>query len=75
MVKSVAEEIRELGDRLSALNAEPAVAEAGGYYTKDVFVMIEKDGVDQVMRDLLEFLDHNVIQDFVNHMYEKNLEK
>ncbi len=69
MVKSVAEEIREMGDRLAALYDEPtAVDEAGGYYTKDVFAMIEKVGVDQVMRDLLEFLDGNTIQDFVNHM-------
>ncbi len=69
MVKSVAEEIREMGDRLAALYDEPtAVDEAGGYYTKDVFAMIEKVGIDQVMRDLLEFLDGNTIQDFVNHM-------
>jgi len=76
MVKSVAQEIREMGDRLAALYDEPtAVDEAGGYYTKDVFAMIEKVGVDQVMRDLLEFLDGDAIQDFVNHMYEKNQEK
>ena len=69
MVKSVAEEIRELGDRLAALYDKPtAVDEAGGYYTKDVFAMIEKVGVEQVMRDLLEFLDADAIQAFVAHM-------
>ena len=72
MVKTVADEIREMGDRLTALYAEPvAVDEAGGYYTKDVFAMIEKVGIEQVMRDLLEFLDGDAIQDFVNHMANK----
>ena len=72
MVKTVAEEIREMGDRLTALYNEPvAVDEAGGYYTKDVFAMIEKVGIEQVMRDLLEFLDGDAIQDFVNHMADK----
>ena len=72
MVKSVAEEIRELGDRLAALYDKPtAVDEAGGYYTKDVFAMIEEHGIEQVMRDLLEFLDGDAIQDFVNHMANK----
>jgi len=72
MVKTVAEEIREMGDRLTALYNEPvAVDEAGGYYTKDVFAMIEKVGIEQVMRDLLEFLDGDAIQDFVNHMANK----
>jgi len=73
MVKTVAEEIREMGDRLAALYDEPtAVDEAGGYYTKDVFAMIEKVGVDQVMRDLLEFLDADAIQSFVNHMAKED---
>ena len=72
MVKTVAEEIREMGDRLTALYNEPvAVDEAGGYYTKDVFAMIEKVGIEQVMRDLLEFLDGDAIRDFVNHMANK----
>jgi hypothetical protein len=75
MVKSVAEEIRELGDRLAALYDKPtAVDEAGGYYTKDVFAMIEKVGVEQVMRNLLEFLDGDAIQAFVNHMANKEEE-
>ena len=70
--KSEAELIREMGDRLAALYDKPtAVDEAGGYYTKDVFAMIEKVGVEQVMRDLLEFLDGDAIQDFVNHMFDK----
>ena len=74
MVKTVAEEIREMGNRLAALYDEPTVAvdEAGGYYTKEVFAMIEKVGVDQVMRDLLEFLDGDTIQDFVNHMNKED---
>ena len=70
--KSEAQLIREMGDRLAALYDKPtAVDEAGGYYTKDVFAMIEKVGVEQVMRDLLEFLDGDAIQDFVNHMFDK----
>ena len=48
--------------------ARNRIGEAGGYYTKDVFTMIEKVGVEKVMRDLLEFLDADAIQAFVAHM-------
>ena len=45
---------------------DESVNEAGGYYTKDVWDMIEKYGVDKVMRDMLEFLDADQIEAFVN---------
>ena len=65
MVKSVAEEIREMGDRLAALYDEPAVAEAGGYYTQPVYDLIEKHGYEKVMHELLTSLDADVIQSFL----------
>ena len=66
MVKTVAQEIREMGDRLSALYDEPvAVDEAGGYYTQPVYDLIEKHGIEKVMHELLTSLDADVIQDFL----------
>ena len=66
MVKTVAEEIREMGDRLSALYDEPvAVDEAGGYYTQPVYDLIEKHGIEKVMHELLTSLDANTIESFL----------
>lgn len=67
MVKSVAQEIREMGDRLSALYDEPAVAvdEAGGYYTQPVYDLIKKHGIEKVMHELLTSLDADAIQSFL----------
>ena len=45
---------------------DESVNEAGGYYTKGVWDMIEKHGVDKVMRDMLEFLDADQIEAFVS---------
>ena len=50
MVKTVAQEIREMGDRLSALYDEPAVAEDEGQTVK-VRVMNSGYGTDQGMMD------------------------
>ncbi len=74
MVKSVAEEIREMGDRLAALYNEPtaAVDEAGGYYTQPVYDLIEEHGIEKVMHELLTSLDADVIQDFVNRMNKED---
>jgi|TARA_R110000803_G_scaffold30857_1_gene69224 hypothetical protein len=66
MVKTVAQEIREMGDRLAALNNEPvAVDEAGGHYTKPVYDMIEQHGIEKVMHELLTSLDSDAIQSFL----------
>ena len=66
MVKTVAEEIREMGDRLAALYDEPvAVDEAGGYYTQPVYDLIEKHGIEKVMHELLTSLDANTIESFL----------
>ena len=66
MVKTVAQEIREMGDRLSALYDEPvAVDEAGGYYTQPVYDLIEKHGIEKVMHELLTSLDANTIESFL----------
>ena len=66
MVKTVAEEIREMGDRLAALYNEPvAVDEAGGYYTQPVYDLIEKHGIEKVMHELLTSLDANTIESFL----------
>ena len=65
MVKSVAQEIREMGDRLSALYDEPAVAEAGGYYTQPVYDLIKEHGIEKVMHELLTSLDADAIQSFL----------
>ncbi len=65
MVKSVAEEIREMGDRLAALYDEPAVAEAGGYYTQPVYDLIKEHGMEKVMHELLTSLDADAIQSFL----------
>lgn len=54
--------------RHNDMNAE-SVDEAGGYYTKGVWAMIEKDGVEKVMNDLLEFLPADAIDKFVNSMH------
>ena len=59
MVKTVAQEIREMGDRLAALN------EAGGHYTKPVYDMIEQHGIEKVMHELLTSLDSDAIQSFL----------
>jgi predicted nucleotide-binding protein (sugar kinase/HSP70/actin superfamily) len=68
MVKTVAQEIREMGDRLSALYDEPvAVDEAGGYYTQPVYDLIEEHGIEKVMHELLTFLDFNQIEDFIKN--------
>ena len=67
MVKSVSEEIRELGDRLAALYDEPEVSvdEAGGYYTQPVYDLIKQHGIEKVMHELLTSLDADVIQSFL----------
>ena len=66
MVKSVAQEIREMGDRLAALYDEPvAVDEAGGYYTQPVYDLIKEHGIEKVMHELLTSLDANAIQSFL----------
>jgi hypothetical protein len=66
MTKTVAQEIREMGDRLSALYDEPvAVDEAGGYYTQPVYDLIEKHGIEKVMHELLTSLDADAIQSFL----------
>ena len=51
MVKTVADEIREMGDRLTALLDQRAVDEAGGYYTQPVYDLIEKHGYEKVMQN------------------------
>jgi len=68
MVKSVAEEIREMGDRLAALYDEPAVAEAGGYYTQPVYDLIEKHGIEKVMQELLNALNSDTIEEFLKRV-------
>ena len=66
MVKTVAQEIREMGDRLAALYDEPvAVDEAGGYYTQPVYDLIKEHGIEKVMHELLTSLDANAIQSFL----------
>jgi hypothetical protein len=65
MVKTVADEIREMGDRLTALLDQREVDEAGGYYTQPVYDMIEKHGYERVMHELLTSLDADVIQSFL----------
>ena len=66
MVKSEAQEIREMGDRLAALYDEPvAVDEAGGYYTQSVYDLIKKHGIEKVMHELLTSLDADAIQSFL----------
>jgi len=66
MVKTEAELIREMGDRLSALYDEPiAVDEAGGYYTQPVYDLIKKHGIEKVMHELLTSLDANAIESFL----------
>ena len=66
MTKTVAQEIREMGERLSALYDEPvAVDEAGGYYTQPVYDLIEKHGIEKVMHELLTSLDADAIQSFL----------
>tara|TARA_Y100000385_G_scaffold254310_1_gene279102 strand:+ start:421 stop:639 length:219 start_codon:yes stop_codon:yes gene_type:complete len=65
MVKTVAEEIREIGDRLSALLDQRAVDEAGGYYTQPVYDLIKEHGYEKVMHELLTSLDADAIQSFL----------
>ena len=66
MVKSVADEIREMGNRLAALYDEPTVVdEAGGYYTQPVYDLIKKHGIEKVMHELLTSLDADAIQRFL----------
>ena len=65
MVKTVADEIREMGDRLTALLDQRAVDEAGGYYTQPVYDLIKKDGIEKVMHELLTSLDGDAIQSFL----------
>jgi len=67
MVKTEAELIREMGDRLAALYDEPAVAvdEAGGHYTQPVYDLIKEHGIEKVMHELLTSLDADVIQSFL----------
>lgn len=62
MVKTEAELIREMGDRLSALYNEPAVAEDEGKTIK-VKVMNSGYGTDMGMKDaqlIGQELDHNM---------------
>jgi hypothetical protein len=49
---------------------EEAVGEAGGYYTKGVWKLIDAHGADAVLREMLRFLHADVIQDFTNHMHD-----
>ena len=65
MVKTVADEIREMGDRLTALLDQRAVGEAGGYYTQPVYDLIKEHGIEKVMHELLTSLDADVIQSFL----------
>jgi len=65
MVKTVADEIREMGDRLTALLDQRAVDEAGGYYTQPVYDLIKKHGIEKVMHELLTSLDADAIQSFL----------
>jgi hypothetical protein len=65
MVKTVADEIREMGDRLTALLDQLAVDEAGGYYTQPVYDLIKKHGIEKVMHELLTSLDGDAIQSFL----------
>ena len=51
---------------------EEAVGEAGGYYTKGVWKLIDAHGADAVLREMLRFLHAEVIQDFTNHMNDAN---
>jgi hypothetical protein len=44
--------------------------EAGGYYTKPVYDMIEQHGIEKVMHELLTALDADVIQDALSRMGE-----
>ena len=65
MVKTVADEIREMGDRLTALLDQQTVDEAGGYYTQPVYDLIKKHGIEKVMHELLTSLDADAIQSFL----------
>lgn len=65
MVKTVADEIREMGDRLTALLDQRTVDEAGGYYTQPVYDLIKEHGIEKVMHELLTSLDADVIQSFL----------
>ena len=63
MVKTVAEEIREMGDRLAALYDEPAVAEDEGK-TVQVKVINSGYGTDMGMKDakiIGQELDHRMM--------------
>ena len=42
--------------------------EAGGYYTKPVYDMIEQHGIEKVMHELLTALDADVIKDALGRM-------
>ena len=44
------------------------VKEAGGYYSKPVYDMIEQHGIEKVMHELLTALDADVIQDALGRM-------
>lgn len=46
--------------------------EAGGYYTKPVYDMIEQHGIEKVMHELLTALDGDVIQDALSRMNTEN---
>ena len=51
-------------------NARAKTNEAGGYYTKPVYDMIEQHGIEKVMHELLTALDADVIQDALSRMGE-----
>lgn len=53
-----------------AIESAEAVDEAGGYYTKGVWKLIDAHGADAVLREMLRFLHADVIQDFTNHMHD-----
>ncbi len=56
----------------SEIESAEAVDEAGGYYTKGVWKLIDAHGADAVLREMLRFLHADVIQDFTNHMHDAN---
>ena len=57
----------------SAAESAEVVGEAGDYYTKGVWKLIDAHGADAVLREMLRFLHADVIQDFTNHMHDADV--
>mgnify|MGYP003649439485 CR=1 FL=1 len=67
MVKTVAQEIRELGDRLSALYDEPAVVEDVAMLDQVMDKVIE-DCKNQDLNDLMELLSSCPEENLKNYL-------